>query len=61
MVVARCSRNSRLERVTNGDQPGVRLTKAAASRSVVPASVSKPASVDRVPRGKTARAAEKKR
>jgi hypothetical protein len=42
---------------TNGDQPGVRLTKAAAARTAEPASPSKP----KPNRGKTARATEKKR
>ena len=43
---------------TNGDQPGVRLTKAAAARS---ASASKPTAAAKVVRGKTAKATGKKR
>ena len=46
---------------TNGDQPGVRLTKAAAARPAKPASASKPTVAAKVVRGKTAKAAEKKR
>jgi transcriptional regulator with XRE-family HTH domain len=46
---------------TNGDQPGVRLTKAAAVRSAEPASASKPTVATKVVRGKTARATGKKR
>jgi transcriptional regulator with XRE-family HTH domain len=42
---------------TNGDQPGVRLTKAVAARTAEPASPSKP----KPNRGKTAGATEKKR
>src|SRR5437899_4504332 len=41
---------------TNGDQPGVRLTKAAAARSA-----SKPTVAAKVVRGKTAKATGKKR
>ena len=41
---------------TNGDQPGVRLTKAAAARSAKPASASKPTVAAKVVRGKTAKA-----
>ena len=46
---------------TNGDQPGVRLTKAAATRSAEPASASKPTAAAKVVRGKTAKATGKKR
>src|SRR6516225_327026 len=46
---------------TNGDQPGVRLTKAAAARSAKPASASKPTVAAKVIRGKTAKATGKKR
>jgi transcriptional regulator with XRE-family HTH domain len=46
---------------TNGDQPGVRLTKAVAARSVEPASASKPTVAAKVVRGKTAKATGKKR
>jgi hypothetical protein len=41
---------------TNGDQPGVRLTKAAAARPTEPASASKPAAAAKVARRKTAKA-----
>jgi transcriptional regulator with XRE-family HTH domain len=46
---------------TNGDQPGVRLTKAAAARFAEPASASRPAVVARAVRGKTRKDTEKKR
>jgi transcriptional regulator with XRE-family HTH domain len=46
---------------TNGDQPGVRLSKAAAARSLEPAGASKPTLAPRAVRGKTAKAIEKKR
>jgi transcriptional regulator with XRE-family HTH domain len=46
---------------TNGDQPGVRLTKAAAARSAEPASVSKSAVAAKAVRGKIAKATERKR
>jgi hypothetical protein len=46
---------------TNGDQPGVRLTKAAAARSAEPASASKPTAAAKVVHGKTAKATGKKR
>ena len=46
---------------TNGDQPGVRLSKAAAARSAEPASASKPTVAAKVVRGKTAKATGKKR
>src|SRR3954470_13884462 len=39
---------------TNGDRPGVRLTKTAAARSVEPASASKPTVAAKAVRGKTA-------
>jgi transcriptional regulator with XRE-family HTH domain len=45
----------------NGDQPGVRLSKAAAAPSAEPASASKPTVAAKVVRGKTAKANEKKR
>ena len=45
---------------TNGDQPGVRLTKTAA-RSLGPASASKPTVAAKAVRGKSARATERKR
>src|SRR5438105_13912218 len=45
---------------TNGDQPGVRLTKAAATRSAKPASASNPTVAAKVVRGKTAKATRKK-
>ena len=43
---------------TNGDQPGVRLTKAAAARSAEPANT---AAAAKAIRGKTTRATGKKR
>ena len=46
---------------TNGDQPGVRLTKAAAARSAEPGSVQSRRVAAKVVRGKTAKANEKKR
>ena len=46
---------------TNGDQPGVRLTKAAAARSAEPGSAQSRRVAAKVVRGKTARANEKKR
>jgi hypothetical protein len=45
----------------NGDQPGVRLTKAAAARSVQPAGASDPTLATTAARRKTAKATEKKR
>ena len=46
---------------TNSDQPGVRLTKAAAARSLETASASKPAVAAKAVRGKTSKATEKRR
>jgi transcriptional regulator with XRE-family HTH domain len=51
---------------TNGDQPGVRLTKAVAHQSVQPASAPKPTAQEptaqaKALRGKTANATKKKR
>jgi hypothetical protein len=46
---------------TNGDQPGVRLTKAAAVRPTEPVSASKLPAAAKVARRKTAKAPEKKR
>ena len=46
---------------TNGDQPGVRLTKAAAARSAEPGSAQSRRVAAKVVRGKTANANEKKR
>src|SRR6266550_4577521 len=46
---------------TNGDQPGVRLTKAAAARFAGQVSPSKPTVAAKAARGKTAKATEKKR
>jgi transcriptional regulator with XRE-family HTH domain len=46
---------------TNGDQPGVRLTKAAAARSAEPGSAQSRRIAAKVVRGKTAKANEKKR
>src|ERR1700726_1315463 len=45
---------------TNGDQPGVRLTKVAAAHSVEPASALKPTVAAKAVRAKTAKATEKK-
>jgi hypothetical protein len=46
---------------TNGDQPGVRLTKAAAAQSAEPSSASNPTVATKATRRKTARATERKR
>jgi transcriptional regulator with XRE-family HTH domain len=46
---------------TNGEQPGVRLTKAAAAHSVQPASAARPTAAAKPVRGKTAKATKKKR
>jgi transcriptional regulator with XRE-family HTH domain len=46
---------------TNGDQPGVRLTKAATPRSAGSASPSRPTAAAKVARGKTGKEDEKKR
>ena len=46
---------------TNGDQPGVRLTKAAAARSAEPDSAQSRRLAAKVVRRKTAKAHEKKR
>jgi len=46
---------------TNGDQPGLRLTKAAAARSAEPGSAQSRRVAAKVVRGKTAKANEKKR
>jgi hypothetical protein len=46
---------------TNGDQPGVRLTKAAATHSTKVASAPNPAVAAKAVRRKTAKATEKKR
>jgi transcriptional regulator with XRE-family HTH domain len=46
---------------TNGDQPGVRLTKAAAARLTEPGSAQSRRVVAKVVRRKTAKANEKKR
>ena len=46
---------------TNGDQPGVRLTKAAAARSAEPGRAQSRRVAAKVVRGKTAKANEKKR
>ena len=45
---------------TNGDQPGVRLTKVAAARSVEPARALKPTFAGKAVRSKNAKAAKKK-
>jgi transcriptional regulator with XRE-family HTH domain len=46
---------------TNGDQPGVRLTKAAAAQSAKPASGSNPTVATKAARRKAAKPTEKKR
>ena len=46
---------------TNGDQPGVRLTKVTAARSAGLASVSRPMAAAKAARGKTGKETEKKR
>ena len=46
---------------TNGDQPGVRLTKATTPRSAESASPSRPTATAKVARGKTGKEHEKKR
>jgi len=46
---------------TNGDQPGVRLTKAAAAYSTKAASASNPTVAAKAVRRKTAKATERKR
>ena len=46
---------------TNGDQPGVRLTRATAARSAEPGSAQNRRVAAKVVRGKTAKANEKKR
>jgi hypothetical protein len=46
---------------TDGDQPGVRLTKAAAAHPAEPASASKPTVAAKVVCGKAAKATGKKR
>ena len=46
---------------TNGDQPGVRLTRAAAARSAEPGSAQSRRVAAKVVRRKTAKANEKKR
>jgi transcriptional regulator with XRE-family HTH domain len=46
---------------TNGEQPGVRLTRPTATRSVEPASASNPIPAAQAARRKTAKATEKKR
>jgi len=46
---------------TNGDQPGVRLTKAAVAQSSEPVSGPKPTVAAKVGRSKTTKATEKKK
>jgi transcriptional regulator with XRE-family HTH domain len=46
---------------TNGDQPGVRLTEAAAARLMIPPSASKALAVAKSVRSKTRKATAKKR
>jgi transcriptional regulator with XRE-family HTH domain len=45
---------------TNGEQPGVRLTKAAAAHSAEPATASNPTAAEKAARRKTAEAAKRK-
>jgi hypothetical protein len=46
---------------TNGDQPGVRLTKAAAARRARPDTATKPRGAAKAIRGKAAKATDRKR
>jgi transcriptional regulator with XRE-family HTH domain len=46
---------------TNGDQPGVRLTRVAAARSAKAAAASKPSAAAKAVHGQTANAPKKKR
>ena len=46
---------------TNGDQPGVRLSRAAAARSAEAAAASKPSAAAKAVRGQSANAPKKKR
>jgi transcriptional regulator with XRE-family HTH domain len=46
---------------TNGDQPGVRLTRAAAARSAKAAKASRPSAAAKAVRGETVNAPRKKR
>ena len=46
---------------TNGEQPGVRLTKAAAAHSAEPASASNPTDATKAARRRTAKATDMKR
>ena len=46
---------------TNGDQPGVRLIKAAAARSAEPANTSRPTVAAKAVRDKTGKGTKKKR
>jgi transcriptional regulator with XRE-family HTH domain len=46
---------------TNGDQPGVRLTRVSAARSAKAAAASKPSAAAKAVRGQTANAPKKKR
>jgi transcriptional regulator with XRE-family HTH domain len=46
---------------TNGDQPGVRLTRAAAARSAKATAASKPSTTAKAVRGQTANAPKEKR
>jgi hypothetical protein len=45
---------------TDGDQPGVRLTKATAARSAEPANASSPTVAAKAVRGKTGKETEKR-
>jgi transcriptional regulator with XRE-family HTH domain len=45
---------------TNGDQPGVRLTKATAARSAEPANASRPTVAGKAVRSKTGKGTEKR-
>jgi len=46
---------------TNGEQPGVRLARAAPASSAEPAGASNPTAAAKTVRGKTAKATKKKR
>ena len=59
-VIRRAFKTAGVE-FTNGDQPGVRLAKAAAAHSLEPARTSNPTVTAKSARRKAARATEKKR
>ena len=53
--------NQNVVEFTNGDQPGVRLTRAAAARAAEPASASRPMLTAKAVRGKTGKKTGKQR